>query len=102
MKVQHEIEWFSNAWQIRGRNNSLAFQSSQNFCLFDFSGQDLNHQVVIDVRHCFVAGGTFEEKLKCLFEGVSLAAWRLAGVELVAFLVFKPCFQFFKNTSLLV
>jgi len=54
------------------------------------------------VRHWFVAGGTFEEKLKCLFEGESLAAWRLAGVELVAFLIFKPDVQFFQNMALLV
>ena len=49
----------------------------------------------VDVHHWFVAGGTFKEKLKRLCEGKSLAAWRLAGVELVAFLVLKPGFQFF-------
>ena len=76
-------------------NNSLTFQRSQNLYLFNFSGYDLNHQVVVDVHHRFVAGGTFEEKLKCLFEGESLATWRLTGVELVAFLIFKPGFQFF-------
>ena len=54
------------------------------------------------MHHWFVADGTFEEELKCLFEGESLAAWRLAAVKLVAFLIPKPGFQFFKNPALLV
>ena len=54
------------------------------------------------MHHWFVADGTFKEKLKGLCEGESLAAWRLAAVKLVAFLVFKPDFQFLKNKSLLV
>ena len=87
---------------MRGIEHSLAFQLSQSLYLFNFSGEDLNDQVVVEVHHWFVAGGTFEEKLKCLFEGESLAAWRLAGVKLVAFLVLKPGFQFFKNSALLV
>jgi len=81
--------------KCEGWNNSLAFQLSQNFYLFNFSGQDLNDPVVVDVHHWFVAGGTFKEKLKCLFEGEPLTARRLAGVELVAFLILKPGFQFF-------
>jgi len=80
----------------------LTFQRSQNFYLFNFSGQGLNDSVVVEVYHWFVADGTFKEKLKGLCEGESLAAWRLAAVKLVAFLVFKPDFQFFKNTALLV
>ena len=83
-------------------NNSLTFQRSQNLNLFNFSGQDLNDPVVVEVHHWFVAAGALEEKFECLCEGKSLAAWRLAGVELVAFLIFKPGFQFFKNTALLV
>jgi len=59
---------------MRGWNNSLTFQRSQNFFLFNFSGQDLNDPVVVEVHHWVVAGGTFKEKLKCLFERESLAA----------------------------
>jgi len=95
MKVQYKIEWFQRCLTNTGWNNSLTFQLSQNFYLFNFSGQDLNDPVVVDVHHWFVANGTFEEKLKCLCEGESLAAGRLAGVEYVAFLVLKPDFQFF-------
>jgi len=87
---------------MRGWNNSLTFQRSQNFYLFNFSGEDLNDPVVVDVHHWFVAGGTFKEKLKCLLEGEPLAAWRLTGVELVAFLIFKSSFQFFEDPSPLV
>jgi len=58
--------------------------------------------MVIDVHHWFVTYGTLEEKLECLCEGESLAAGRLAGVERVAFLVFKSGFQFFEDPSLLV
>jgi hypothetical protein len=43
----------------------------------------------------FVAGGTFEKKLKRLFEGISPAGGRLTGVELVVFLVLKSDLQFF-------
>jgi len=82
--------------------HSLASQLSQNLYLLNFSGQDLDDPVVVDVHHWFVAKGTLEEKLKRLCEGESPAAWRLAGVELMAFLVLKPSFQFFPNTALLV
>ena len=74
---------------------ALTFHCSQSFYLFDFLGQDPNDQVIVEVRHWFDAGGTFEVKFKRLFEGESLAAWRLAGVELVTSLIFKPDFQFF-------
>ncbi len=68
---------------------------SRLFYLFNFLCQDLNDLVVVDVIQWFAANGTFEEKLKRLCERVSSAAWGLAGVELVSFLVFKPRFQFF-------
>jgi hypothetical protein len=55
-----------------------------------------------DVTHWLVACGTLEEKLKGFLEGKSLAAGRFAAVELVAFLIPKPGFKFFKNPSLLV
>jgi len=47
------------------------------------------------VHHSFVAAGALEEEFIRLLEGESLAAGRLAGVELVGFLVLKPGFQFF-------
>jgi len=72
------------------------------FYLFNLSGHSLNDPVVIEVHHWFVADGTLEEELRCLLEGESLAAGRLAAVKLVAFLVLKPGFQFFKYTALLV
>jgi len=58
--------------------------------------------VVVEVHHWLVAVGTFKEKLKCLFKGESLAAGRLADVELVAFLILKSGFQFFEDSSPLV
>ncbi len=57
---------------------------------------------IVDVHHWPVACGTLEEKLKCFLEGKSLATGRFAAVKLVAFLVPKSGFQFFKNTALLV
>jgi hypothetical protein len=93
--VQYKIEWFQQCLANAGLNNPLTFQLSQNLDLFNFSGQGLNNPIVVDVHHWFVAGWTFEEMLKSLLEGESFAAWRLAGVEYVAFLVLKPGFQFF-------
>ncbi len=52
--------------------------------------------------HWLVACGTLEEEFKCFSECISLATGRFATVELVVFFVPKPCFQFFKNTTLLV
>jgi len=57
---------------------------------------------IVDVHHWPVACGTLEEELKCFREGKSLATGRFATVKLVAFLIPKPGFKFFKNTSLLV
>ena len=57
---------------------------------------------IVDVHHWLVACGTLEQKLKCFLEGKSLAAGRFATVKLVAFLILKPGFKFFENTSLLV
>jgi len=54
------------------------------------------------MHHWLVACGTLEEKLKCFLERKSFATGRLADVKLVAFLIPKPGFKFFKNTALLV
>src|SRR3990170_7798882 len=62
---------------------------------FNFLSQDFNYPVIIEVRHWFVAQRAFKEKFKCFCEGKSPAAWRLASIELVVFLVLKPSFQFF-------
>jgi len=74
------------------KRRSLAFPRLQSFYLFDFSGEDLNDPIVVDVHHWFAAAGALEEKFECLCEGKSLAAWCLASVELVVFLVFEPGF----------
>ena len=57
---------------------------------------------VVNVHHQLIAYGAFEEMFICFFEGKSFASWRFASVELVAFLVPKPSFKFFKNAMLLV
>jgi hypothetical protein len=68
--------------------------------LLNFSGYGFNDPVIVEVHHWFVAHGTLEEKLKCLFEGKSLAVRRLATVKIVTLLVLKSGFKLFENVPL--
>jgi len=97
MKAQCKIERLSNAWQMHEWNNSLTFQRSQNFYMFNLSGWDINDPVVVEVHHWFVAGGTFKEELKCLFERESLAAWPLAAVKTRGFSRIQAGFPVFQE-----
>jgi hypothetical protein len=49
-----------------------------------------------------ITRGTFEDDFHGFLKGNTFASWRGAEVEVMIFLVSKPCFKFFKNTSLLI